>query len=226
MTTELSDETFDAFVEGNRRAIIDCWAPWCGPCKRLGPVIEELEGELGGEVAVGKVDVDSAPGVSARFRISAIPTVLFYLDGVVVEQVVGLRPKGELLAIARSKLGVSGGAPAPPPAADARTAARALTDADFAEFCSKGRVLVDCWAPWCKPCQRMGPIVEKLAQISQGEISVGKLDIDENRMTAMRFGIESIPTLLIFKDGRQADVIVGLDPGLTPEALREYILGL
>ena len=72
----------------------------------------------------------------------------------------------------------------------------------------------------------MGPIIEGLAKISQDDIAVGKLNVDENPVISMRFGIQSIPTVLIYKDGKQADVIVGLSPTLTPEVLREHILGL
>ena len=87
-------------------------------------------------------------------------------------------------------------------------------------------VLVDCWAPWCGPCRRMGPIVDELAEISKGEIKVGKLNTDDNQATAMRFNISSIPRLLIFKDGNLMDTIVGLEPGLTAAGLKGYVTGL
>ena len=87
-------------------------------------------------------------------------------------------------------------------------------------------VLVDCWAPWCGPCRRMSPIVDGLAEISEGEIKVGKLNTDDNQATAMRFNIASIPRLLIYKDGELVDTIVGLEPGLTPESLKKYVLEL
>ncbi|MFA5452188.1 MAG: thioredoxin [Candidatus Methanomethylophilaceae archaeon] len=101
-----------------------------------------------------------------------------------------------------------------------------VTDVTFDAFVkSKKFVLIDCWASWCKPCQRMGPIIEKLAEISQKDIAVGKLDVDSNPMTSLKFSIQSIPTLLIFKGGKKVDEIVGMDPGLTAGKLKEYVLG-
>ncbi|MBO7410080.1 MAG: thiol reductase thioredoxin [Candidatus Methanomethylophilaceae archaeon] len=102
-----------------------------------------------------------------------------------------------------------------------------VTDSSFDSFVSgAGYALVDCWAPWCGPCRRMSPIVDGLADISKGEIRVGKLNTDDNQATAMRFNIASIPRLLIYKDGELVDTIVGLEPGLTPETLKKYVMEL
>ena len=102
-----------------------------------------------------------------------------------------------------------------------------ITETTFDDFIDSNEfVLIDCWAPWCKPCQRMGPIIEGLAKISVDDIAVGKLNTDENPMTSLRFNIQSIPTILIYKNGKQVDVLVGYNPELTPELLREHILGL
>jgi thioredoxin len=73
-------------------------------------------------------------------------------------------------------------------------------------------VLVDCWAPWCGPCRLVGPIMDQLARESQGRYLVAKLNIDENPRTAQEFRIESIPTMLLFKDGRLVDRLVGAHP--------------
>lgn len=224
MVTEITEATFDAFVEENEAVLIDCWAPWCGPCRRMGPIIDELSEELKGKVAVGKLNTDEAPGISARFEITAIPTLLIFKNKVQVPSLVGLRPKTDILAyLAASGIMTSAKKEAP---AEQHFAA-AVTDRNFGEFVkSKGFALVDCWAPWCKPCVRMGPIIEKLAEISKDDIAVGKLNVDENPATSLNFNIQSIPMLLIFKDGIQKDVIVGLSPELTAEALREHILSL
>lgn len=71
-------------------------------------------------------------------------------------------------------------------------------------------VLVDCWAPWCGPCRRIAPIMDQLAAESQGRYRVAKLNVDENPMVASRFQIASIPTMLIFKDGKLIDRLIGL----------------
>lgn len=93
MVTELTDSTFDNFIQSNKLVLVDCWAPWCGPCRRLGPIIEELAEELKGKVAVGKLNTDENQGISVRFGINAIPTMLVFKDGVQYESLVGLMPK-------------------------------------------------------------------------------------------------------------------------------------
>ncbi|MDD3398718.1 MAG: thioredoxin [Candidatus Methanomethylophilaceae archaeon] len=93
---ELSDSTFDKFVESNKVVMVDCWAAWCRPCLMLAPVVEELAEELAGKVGVAKLNVDENPGISMRFGISAIPTMLVFKDGVMKEPLVGVRPKAEI----------------------------------------------------------------------------------------------------------------------------------
>ena len=73
-------------------------------------------------------------------------------------------------------------------------------------------VLVDCWAPWCGPCRIVGPVMDQLASESQGNYRVTKLNVDDNPQTAARFQISSIPTMLIFKDGKLVDRLVGAQP--------------
>ena len=87
-----------------------------------------------------------------------------------------------------------------------------LTDATFDAAIAKGTVLVDVWAPWCGPCRMIAPIVEQIAQENDGKISVGKLDVDVNGQTAMKYGVMSIPTLILFKDGKPVERLVGMMP--------------
>ena len=88
-----------------------------------------------------------------------------------------------------------------------------LTDASFAEAVQNhSLVVVDCWAPWCGPCRYVSPIVEELARDYAGKIFFGKLNVDENPRVAMQYSIMSIPTLLIFKNGRLVDQIIGAMP--------------
>jgi len=89
-----------------------------------------------------------------------------------------------------------------------------VTDANFKEevLDSKTPVLVDFWAPWCGPCLMAAPVLEKIAQIYQGKLKVCKLNVDDARLTALEYGIMSIPTLNIFKDGEVVDQIIGVTP--------------
>ena len=89
-----------------------------------------------------------------------------------------------------------------------------VTDATFASAVERSPlpVLLDMWAPWCGPCRTVAPVVEEIAKQMTGRVRVGKLNVDENPATAARFGVQSIPTLLVFNEGREIDRIVGAQP--------------
>ena len=89
-----------------------------------------------------------------------------------------------------------------------------VTDANFAAEVERSPLLVllDMWAPWCGPCVILAPLIEKLAAEMAGRLRVAKLNVDENPATAARFGVQSIPTLLLLKGGRELDRIVGVQP--------------
>lgn len=87
-----------------------------------------------------------------------------------------------------------------------------VTDQNFAQEVEKSPlpVLLDFWAAWCGPCHMIAPVIDELARELSGKVRVGKLNVDENQTTAARFGVQGIPTLLILKDGREVDRIVGV----------------
>ncbi len=89
-----------------------------------------------------------------------------------------------------------------------------FTDSNFEEEVIKSDkpVLIDFWAVWCGPCKIIAPVVEELAAEYEGKIKVGKLDVDENQQASIKYGVRSIPTLLIFKDGKVKDTIIGAVP--------------
>jgi thioredoxin 2 len=89
-----------------------------------------------------------------------------------------------------------------------------VTDANFATEVERSPlpVLLDMWAPWCGPCRMVGPVVEELAKEMAGRVRVAKLNVDENPATAARFNVQSIPTLLVLKNGREVERIVGAQP--------------
>jgi thioredoxin 1 len=86
----------DSIEKSQGLAIVDFWAAWCGPCRMVGPIIEQLAGEYAGRVRVAKLDVDANQQTAARFNIRSIPSILFFKDGALVETVVGAVPKGHL----------------------------------------------------------------------------------------------------------------------------------
>jgi thioredoxin 1 len=92
----LTDRSFDEAVVAHPALVVDFWAPWCGPCRAIAPVLDELAGAYEGRVTVAKVNVDEQPGLAARFGVRSIPTLLFFRDGEVVDRVVGAAPAPEL----------------------------------------------------------------------------------------------------------------------------------
>ncbi len=94
------------------------------------------------------------------------------------------------------------------------------TDQSFSSEISEGLVLVDFWAPWCGPCKMIAPVLEELDAEMSATVKIVKVDVDVNQETASNFGIMSIPTLVLFKDGQPVDKVVGFNP---KEALVELV---
>ena len=90
---EITDANFDEIINTDKPVLVDFWAEWCGPCKMIGPVVEQLANDYDGKAIIGKVDVDSNPGTSAKFGIRSIPTLLVLKHGKIVEKQVGAVPK-------------------------------------------------------------------------------------------------------------------------------------
>ena len=95
---KMTDQSFADTVKTNTLLVVDCYADWCGPCRMIAPIVEELANHYSGRVAFAKVDVDNSPNISRQFHISSIPTLLFFKDGKLVDQVIGAVPKTALAA--------------------------------------------------------------------------------------------------------------------------------
>ena len=91
--TELTDETFTNTVQTQGLVVVDCWAPWCGPCRFLSPIIEELAQEYAGKILFGKLNVDENPRVAVQYGIMSIPTLLIFKNSKLVDRLVGAMPR-------------------------------------------------------------------------------------------------------------------------------------
>lgn len=216
------------------------WQRDCAACEQLTPTLERLARRYAGRSLIARINVADEPGLVRRFGIDRLPTTILFKNGQEVARAVGAGPEGNWVAWLEYLTGERREQPAIPtgpsvplggrtppsdagataprqPTATAETGAGrpiTVTDATFDRLIRESRVpvLIDFWAAWCGPCKMIAPAVEALAREFAGRAVVGKLNVDENPGVAGRFGIMSIPTLLIFKDGRVVDQIVGAQP--------------
>lgn len=98
MALELTDANFEELVlKSDKPAVVDLWAEWCGPCRMVLPIVDEIAVELAGQVKVCKINVDDSPDLASQFDVASIPTLLIFKNGQVVDQMVGALPKARLL---------------------------------------------------------------------------------------------------------------------------------
>jgi thioredoxin 1 len=217
------------------------WRRECAPCDQLAPSLERLAKNTAGRALIAKINVADEPRLAQRYGVDRLPTIVFTKDGQEIGKALGAASEAELAAWLDYLIGVKSARPpvpsgpsmplpgstsAPPPSAAAQPGNAAagetgsaahpitVTDATFDQLIRAGQtpVLVDFWAEWCGPCKMIAPAVADLAREFAGRVVVGKLNVDENPRTASRYGVMSIPTLLIFKNGQVVDQIVGAQP--------------
>lgn len=93
---EVTDNTFDQLVQKYKLFVIDCWAQWCGPCRMVGPVVDELAKDYAGKIVFGKLNVDQNRMIPMKFQIMSIPTLMVFKDGNLVDKIIGAMPKQQL----------------------------------------------------------------------------------------------------------------------------------
>ena len=102
---QVADDTFESFVKKYPKVVVDCWAPWCAPCRMLSPTIDALAKDMKGKVAFAKLNTDDNYGTAGKFKIASIPTLLFFKDGQLVNKMVGAAPKAVVEQEIRKALG-------------------------------------------------------------------------------------------------------------------------
>jgi thioredoxin 1 len=223
------------------------WRRDCAPCDALMPSLDRLARTYAGRALIVKVNASEEAGLVGRYGVERLPGIVFVADGRTIAATAGAAPESELAAWLEHlttggarppvpggpsiPLGGSQGPSAAPREAQGPAAAGGgaapgqpviLSEASFEQVVlqSKLPVLVDFWATWCAPCKMVAPVVADLAREFAGRAVVAKLDVDEYPRIASRYGVMSIPTLLIFKNGKLVDQIVGAQPA---QALRQRL---
>lgn len=95
----LTDSNFDSTVKTTPKLVVDCWAPWCGPCRMIAPTFEALAKDYNGRVAFAKLDTDESPKTAMALSVHSIPTLMFFKDGKQVERLVGARPRADIESV-------------------------------------------------------------------------------------------------------------------------------
>ena len=223
-------EQYDAPINANdtsfERVILQAPIPivavfWSArevPRQQLNAVLGQTARNYTGEVLVVKLDVSDAPQAQARYNVKTLPQFLFFRQGNLVARARGM-PSAEMLRPWVEYLLGRGLKPVPRKQPQQEAPAGAghpltVTDGDFDHVVLGASVpaMVDFWAAWCGPCRMVAPVVEQLAQEFAGRALVAKLDVDANPMIAQRYGVQSIPTLILFRNGKPVDRAVGAQP--------------
>lgn len=220
MVLEVKEINFESEVlNSNIPVLVDFWAPWCGPCRMLWPVIENIANSYQGKAKIVKINVDDNPNLAIKYDVQSIPTVLIFNKWNLVDSMIWVRPITEYQSIL-DKLSWA------QPTWDSTWTPAAATPVQnvfdvkgINEFQEKVKntqwlVIVDFWAPWCGPCKVLKPSLEKIAWDNNSNVTLLKVNVDEpeNQMLAHEYWVSWIPQVNFFRSWVQVEQFVGALP--------------
>ena len=187
----LTDKNFQHQTK-NKIVLVDFQAEWCAPCKMMAPVLNDVADELTDNAYVGKVNIEEYQALAQKYQIRNIPTMILFKDGKEVNRIVGVKSKQYLLQ-------------------EIDKIRQQSMKGNFNKLIRDSRpVVVDFHALWCSPCKMQTPVLKEIAAELGDKIRIMKIDVDQNSEIAGRYNVQSVPTLMIFRQGeikyRQAGV--------------------
>ena len=213
-----TDTSFErAVLQSALPVVAVFWSAQSVPRQQLNNVLTQTARDYAGEALVVKLDAADAPQARAQHNVDSLPQFLFFRQGKLVARARGmpsveaLRPWVEYLLERGPKPAMKKPRREQAPTGDGHPLT--ATDGNWQEILNASTpALIDFWAGWCQPCRMVAPAIEQLAQEFAGRAIVAKLDIDANQITAQRYGVMSIPTIILFHNGQEVDRVMGVQP--------------
>jgi thioredoxin 1 len=219
---ELTDKNVTSAINSSSFYILEFYYPGCSHCSFVAKIASELSNELNGQIIFARMNVSSNPQTLKKYKVSSFPTLLFFDEGVLVDRKKGNISKSDLLNDLKSlkpdldtsnvKLDstVSGIIVLAKWGADKPTQPMLITDLEIDSAIKKYPLLVvDGFATWCNPCKTMNVTIEQLSGELKGQVAFGLIDAQKNNVTKKRYNITDYPSLLIFKDGKLVNKLIG-----------------
>ncbi len=215
---EVTDMNFDQEVlQSDKPVIVDFWAPWCGPCRMLAPIFEQLANQYSDRIKFVKVNVDENPTTAIRFQVQGIPTVIIFKNWQVWGQpIVGVRQPQEYQSLLEQVLNEWWEAQS-----ESKTNNSGIIEVkgiqDFNQVLQQNKdklIIADFWAPWCGPCRMLAPVLEQISKEFWDKVLIVKANVDDpqNQMLAMQYQVSSIPHVEFIKGWMSVNRIIGAYP--------------